>query len=190
VVVQGDSGKVMRAIATVAWAALLIACFVEAYQLHPSGTPTRLSLVQPTPQTSPPIAPAQTAPAQNATPAPSSAAAGGQVTRAELGTGRDADYKIVNPSAEFYVDTPEIVCVWDVAGVDPSVPIKSVWVADDVGAGAPPHYKIAERSIAGYPEGTFSATRPSNGWPPGQYHLEIYIGDTLAKQIPFSVKPR
>ena len=39
-----------------------------------------------------------------------------------------------------------------------------------------------EKSLAGYSEGSFSVTRPDNGWPPGQYHLEIYIGDTLAKQ--------
>jgi uncharacterized RDD family membrane protein YckC len=193
VVVHVDSGKVTRAIAAVAWAAIIIACFVKAYALHPSGTSGQgasLPLAQSTPQTSPVIAPAQTAPMQTPSSAPSSAAVGGQVTRAEMGTGKTDDYKIVNPSVEFYVDTPEIVCVWDVAGVDPSVPIKSVWVADDVGAAAPPHLKLIEKSVAGYSEGSFSVTRPDHGWPAGQYHLEIYIGDTLAKQIPFSIKQR
>lgn len=193
VVVQGDSGRMPRAIAAVAWAAIIIACLVKAYALHPSGTsaqPAPLPLVQSTPQTSPVIAPAQTVPTQNPSPAPSSAAVGGQVTRAEMGTGKTDDYKIVNPSVEFYPDTPQIVCVWDVAGVDPSVPIKSIWVADDVGPAAPPHLKLIEKSAAGYSEGSFSLTRPDNGWPAGQYHLEIYIGDRLAKQIPFTIKQR
>ena len=78
----------------------------------------------------------------------------------------------------------------NVAGVDPSVPIKSTWVADDVGAAAPSHLKLMEKSVAGYSEGSFSVTRPDNGWPAGQYHLEIYIGDTLAKEVPFSIKQR
>jgi len=176
VVVHGDSGKVTRAIATVAWAAILIACFVKAYALHPSGTSAQaapLPLVQSTPQTSPVIAPAQTAPMQNPSPAPSSAAVGGQVTRAEMGTGKTDDYKTVNPSVKFYTDTPEIVCVWDVAGVDPIVPIKSIWVADDIGAAAPPNYKIVEKTLVGYSEGSFSVTSPNGGWPVGQYHLEI-----------------
>jgi hypothetical protein len=63
-------------------------------------------------------------------------------------------------------------------------------VADDVGAAAPPHLKLMEKSLTGYSEGSFSVTRPDNEWPAGQYHLEIYIGDTLAKQIPFSIKQR
>lgn len=192
-VVRGDSGKMTRAIAAVAWAAIIVACFVKAYALHPCGTSAQAApvpLVQAPQQTSPVIAPAQTAPLQTPSPAPSSAAIGGQVTRAEMGTGKTDDYKIVNPSVEFYADTPVIVCVWDVAGVDPSVPIKSIWVADDVGAAAPPHLKLMEKSVAGYSEGSFSVTRPDNGWPAGQYHLEIYIGDTLAKEVPFSIKQR
>ena len=186
VVLHEDSGKVTRAVAAVAWAAIIIACIVEAIALHPSGA----GQTQSTTQTSSGIAPGQTSTTQPVTSTPSSAVTGRQVTRAEMGTGKTDDYKIVNPSTEFAVDTPEIVCVWDVTGVDPSVPIKSVWVADDVGPAAPPHLKLLERSLAGYPTGSFSLSRPDNGWPPGQYHLEIYIGDTLAKQIPFSVRQR
>jgi uncharacterized RDD family membrane protein YckC len=150
VVVHVDSGKVTRATAAVAWAAIIIACFVEAYALHPSGGPQLQSRVQSTPQPSPVIAPAQSAPLQTLSSAASSTAVAGQVTRAEMGTGKTDDYKIVNPSVEFYADTPEIVCVWDVAGVDPSILIKSIWVADDVGPAAPPHLKLMEKSLAGY----------------------------------------
>jgi hypothetical protein len=112
------------------------------------------------------------------------------VTRAELGTDRTPDFEIVNPSSEFSTDTPKIMCVWTVKGVDPSVPIKIVWIVDDSGGAAPPNYKIMEKSLSGAPEGSFGLTSPSNGWPAGKYHLEIYIGDKLAKQVPFSIKQR
>jgi uncharacterized RDD family membrane protein YckC len=197
VVVQGNSGKLPRVVATVAWAAVVVACLVGAYTLHPSGTsPTAASsgaLVPSVPQSAPASAPSQSAPTGSTASPQSASAAGtaeGQVTRAEMGTDRTDDFKIVNPSVEFYTDTPKIVCVWTFAGVDLSVPKKSVWVADDIGAAAPPHYTIAEKSVSGFNEGSFSITIPDKGWPVGQYHLEIYIGDKLAKQIPFSIKRR
>jgi len=122
---------------------------------------------------------------------PIAAVAGdGRVIRAELGTDRTTDYEIVNPSSEFYTDTPKIMCVWKVEGVNPSVPINMVWIVDDSGGAAPPNYKITEKSISGFSEGSGFLTSPSNGWPAGQYHLEIYIGDKLAKQVPFSIKQR
>ncbi len=67
---------------------------------------------------------------------------------------------------------------------------KSVWIAEDVGDAAPPNYQLAAKSTSGVNEGKFYITSPSNGWPIGKYRLEIYIGDTLAKQIPFSIKQR
>ena len=112
--------------------------------------------------------------------------------RAELGTDRTPDYQIVNPSSEFYTDTQKIMCVWKVEGVDPSVSIKTVWIVDDSGGAAPPNYKFAivEKLIAGAPEGSFFVTSPTNGWPAGKYHVEIYIGDKLAKQVPFTIKQK
>jgi hypothetical protein len=122
---------------------------------------------------------------------PIAATAGeGRVIRAELGTDRTPDYEIVNPSTVFYTNTPKITCVWKVEGVDPNASIKSVWIADDTGGAAPPHYKIIEKSISGSSEGGFYVNSPTNGWPPGKYHLEIYIGDKLAKQVPFTIKQR
>jgi uncharacterized RDD family membrane protein YckC len=193
VVVKGDSGKLPRVVAAVAWAAVVVACLVGAYTLHPSGTSPSGAVVQSVPKSAPASVPSQSSPTGSTAAPPSSSAAGaaeGQVTRAEMGTDRTDDFKIVNPAVEFYTDTPQIVCVWTIAGVDPSVPIKSVWVADDVGAAAPPHYTLAEKSVAGFNEGSFSLTIPNTGWPAGQYHLEIFIGDKLAKQIPFSIKRR
>jgi uncharacterized RDD family membrane protein YckC len=199
VVVQRDSGPLPRAMAVVVWAAVIVASFVGAYRLHPdAGAAGVASAPLTAASTSVPPQAVASAPltiASTAVPpqvAPTRAAAGGEgrVIRAELGTDRTPDYEIVNPSSEFYTDTQQIMCVWKVEGVDPSVSIKTVWIVDDSGGAAPPNYKIAEKSIAGVSEGSGFLTRPTNGWPAGKYHLEIYIGDKLAKQVPFTIKQR
>lgn len=176
VVVQGDSGKVTRAIAAVAWAAIIIACFITAYELHPGAPP----IITAEPGAVPP----------QATPVGATFGTQPRVTRAEMGTDSTDTFQIIGPTSEFYTDTPQIVCVWEIAGTDFNTPLKSVWIAEDVGDAAPPNYQLAAKSMSGVNEGKFYVTSPANGWPIGKYHLEIYIGDTLAKQIPFSIKQR
>jgi uncharacterized RDD family membrane protein YckC len=180
VVVQKESGPLPRAVAVVVWVAVIVSSLVGAYRLHAGAGATGAASAAATT----PSVPSQNVPTQAA------AAGEGRVTRAELGTDRTPDFEIVNPSSEFYTDTPKIMCVWTVKGVDPSVPITVVWIVDDSGGAAPPNYKIMEKSLSGAPEGSFALTSPSNGWPAGKYHVEIYIGDKLAKQVPFSIKQR
>ncbi|HXM96139.1 MAG TPA: RDD family protein [Candidatus Dormibacteraeota bacterium] len=181
VVVQGSAGKAVRVAATLAWVAVIAACFMAAYKLH-VGAPLNVTAgpggVQAIPR-------AGTLGTQ-ASPAP----AGPRVTRAEMGTDSTDNYQIIGPSTEFYTDTLKIVCVWNIAGTDFTTPLKSVWIAEDVGDAAPPNYQLAAKSMSGVNEGKFYLTSPANGWPIGKYRLEIYIGDTLAKQIPFSIKQR
>jgi uncharacterized RDD family membrane protein YckC len=113
---------------------------------------------------------------------------GPQLTRAELGTDHTADYDIIGPSNTFLVTQPTIVCVWQTQGVPTSeAPIRSVWIAEDVGNAAPPNTKIAEKSLAGADVGDFTLSAPSGGWPAGKYRLEIYIGDALVKSLPYTV---
>jgi uncharacterized RDD family membrane protein YckC len=175
-VIRSNAAKAARVAATVALVAIIATCFVAAYKLH--ATVPRNVIVQPT-----------AAPSQATAPG-SAVGAQPRVTRAEMGTDSTEDYKIIGPSAEFYTDTPQIVCVWEIAGTDPSAPLKSVWIAEDVGDVAPPNYQLAEKSMSGVNEGKFYVTQPTNGWPAGKYRLEIYIGGNLAKQIPFTIKQR
>jgi uncharacterized RDD family membrane protein YckC len=176
IVVQGSAGKVVRVAATLAWVAVIVACLVTAYKLH-AGAPQSVT------------AEPGAVPSQAKT---LGATLGTQprVTRAEMGTDSTDNYQIIGPSTEFYTDTPKIVCVWEIAGTDFSTPLKSVWIAEDVGDAAPPNYQLVAKSMSGVNEGKFYITSPANGWPIGKYRLEIYIGDTLAKQIPFSIKQR
>lgn len=168
VVVQSSSGKVVRVAATSAWVAIFASCLIAAYKLH-AGAPQSL-----------------TAGPGAASPVP----AGPRVTRAEMGTDSTDDYQIIGPSSEFYTDTAKIVCVWEIAGTDPSTPLKSVWIAEDVGDAVPPNYQLAEKSMSGVNEGKFYMTSPTNGWPIGKYRLDIYIGDSLAKQVPFTISQK
>jgi uncharacterized RDD family membrane protein YckC len=178
VVVQGDSGKATRAIAAIAWAAIIIACFLGAYRLHPGAGAAA------------PLTTASTSIPSQATPLGATLGTQPRVTRAELGTDSTDTFQIIGSAAEFYTDTEKIVCVWEIAGTDFNKPLKSVWIAEDVGNAAPPNYQLAAKSMSGVNEGKFYVTSPANGWPIGKYRLEIYIGDTLAKQVPFSIKRR
>jgi uncharacterized RDD family membrane protein YckC len=114
-----------------------------------------------------------------------------QVTRAELGTGNTDDYQIVGAASTFAPSQANIVCVFQVEGVAAGTPVRSVWIADDVGNAAPPNTKLAEKSIAapdgGEFSGDFNLSGPSSGWPVGKYHLDIYIGDTLAKSLSYTI---
>lgn len=176
-VVQGSPGNFVRVAATLALAAVIATCIVTAYKLHASAPLT----AQLSPSTT--FVPRVTQANVPATITP-------RVTRAEMGTASTEEYQIIGPSTEFYTDTPEIVCVWQIAGTDAGTLIKSVWIAEDVGNGVPPDYQVAERSMSGANEGKFYISRPNNGWPPGKYRLEIYISDNRAKQIPFIIKAR
>jgi len=70
--------------------------------------------------------------------------------------------------------------------------LRGVWIAEDVGKVAPPNYKIDEatRAVPFANEGSFSLSKPSDGFPPGKYRLEIYIGNDLMKTVPFTVKTK
>jgi len=116
----------------------------------------------------------------------------GTVSKAVLGTGVTDKFQITGPTNVFPPDTPKIYCAWKVEGVKAGTPVRSVWIAEDVGKVAPPNYKIDEATFnppAGAPsEGSFALNQPNAGFPVGKYRLEIYMGSTLAKTLPFTVK--
>jgi hypothetical protein len=119
-------------------------------------------------------------------------ASGQRITQAVLGTGATDKYEIVNPTTVFTPDTPKIYCAWKAEGVKAGTPVRGVWIAEDVGNVAPANYKIDEATL-NVPlatEGTFSLSKPNNGFPVGKYRLEIYLGKDLAKTLQFTVKAK
>ena len=121
------------------------------------------------------------------------AAADPRVTYAVLGedkVDKPDGFEIVKPGTVFRPDAPKIVCVFKVEGAGVGAVARSVWVAENVGKAAPPNYKIAEKSLA-LPflnAGTFSLSKPNNGFPVGAYRLEVYFGDKLVKTLQFKVQ--
>src|SRR2546423_7636629 len=117
---------------------------------------------------------------------------GARVVDAQLGTESTPDYQITDPSKSFAPDTPQIVCAWRVADVpQQGATLRGVWIATDTAGVAPPNYQIAEKSyplkqtaMAG---GVFNLSKPNAGWPPGQYRVELYLDERLAKSLQFSI---
>jgi hypothetical protein len=99
---------------------------------------------------------------------------------------RDKDTK---PTDTFPADLPKLYAFWIAHGLENGDKVHGVWIADDVGDAAPKGTKIDDATLvyAGDNENAFSLTKPTNGWPLGKYHVDIYINDALAKTVPFSI---
>jgi hypothetical protein len=68
---------------------------------------------------------------------------------------------------------------------------RGTWIAENVGEVAPPNYQIdsAELSLQGSPvNGSFSLSQPDQGWPIGQYRLEISVGGNIVHTERFSIQ--
>jgi uncharacterized RDD family membrane protein YckC len=164
VVVRVESAGKIRPVAAIASAVILVASIAVAIGLH------------------------ATIPAASI-----AAATTPQVTSAELGTGNTEDYQIIGAATTFAATQPQIVCVFQIQGVAAGTPIRAVWMVDDVGSAAPANSKLIEKSVTapggGTVPGNFVLTAPAGGLPAGKYHLDIYIGDALAKTLPFTITP-
>jgi len=90
----------------------------------------------------------------------------------------------------FAPDVPAVYTVFTLSDVPANTTIKSVWIAEKT-ASAPDDYKIDETSLAmggNLNSGNFLLSRPTNGWPAGQYRVELYIGERLAHTGRFQVE--
>jgi uncharacterized RDD family membrane protein YckC len=161
-VVRVDSPGKTRPAAAIACVAILIASFAIAFALH-ATVPAASVAASTTPQ----------------------------VTSAELGTGSTDDYQIIGAATTFPSSQPNVVCVFQIQGVAAGTPIRAVWMVDDVGSAAPANSKLIEKTVTapdgGTVPGNFVLTAPAGGLPAGKYHLDIYIGDALAKTLPFTI---
>jgi hypothetical protein len=114
------------------------------------------------------------------------ACAGDVKVKVTMTTGPDGE-----PTTSFPTDAPKIVALFKTDGVEKGDKIRSVWIADDVGDAAPANSKIDERTLTmegDTEDGSFSLTKPTKGWPKGQYRLEIYVNDELVTTAKFSIQ--
>lgn len=97
---------------------------------------------------------------------------------------------------EFTVDTPAFYLSCYSDHVNKGQKLKSVWIAEDTNNVAPANYKIDEKEIVVSPDvanepgvtADFSLSKPTNGWPLGSYHVDLYVDGKLDQSISFSVK--
>jgi hypothetical protein len=98
--------------------------------------------------------------------------------------------KDTKPTDSFTNDVPQLYAFFRSTGTKKGDVLRGVWIADDVGAAAPANTKIDEASITADQDdyyGAFSLTKPTAGWPVGSYHVDIYLGDTLATTAKFTI---
>ena len=91
----------------------------------------------------------------------------------------------------FTANNPTLFAMVKAKGTKNGDKIRGVWIADDVGDAAPKGFKIDEKALTAEGDlftGEFSLSKP-DGWPAGQYHIEIFVNDTMATKLKFTVKP-
>jgi hypothetical protein len=96
----------------------------------------------------------------------------------------------------FIVTTPMVYLVCDSENVVKGQNIKVVWTAVDTHGDAPANYKIDETNLAVSENlhdnlvwtGTYSLSKPKNGWPIGSYRADLMVNDHLFKSFDFTVK--
>jgi hypothetical protein len=90
----------------------------------------------------------------------------------------------------FSSGTPEIYARWQGQRLRQGAKLKAVWIAEDIGEDFPRDYKVDEASaVAETPSahGTFTLTRPEDGWAVGDYRVEFYVDDVLVDAVKLKI---
>jgi len=104
---------------------------------------------------------------------------------ASVSTSTDGD-----PLITISADALQIVARWRAHGLAQRAKIRAVWIAEDTGEIAPPDYKVDEATnIATAPDafGTFTLSRPEDGWAAGKYRVEFYVGNVLTETVKLTI---
>ncbi len=97
------------------------------------------------------------------------------------------------PTGEFKsdlkLDFPAVYARWHGRDLRDHAKIRAVFIAESV-AEVTANYQIDEMETtapATNSGGTFTLSRPNDGWDPGNYRLEFYVDDTLADTVKFKI---
>ena len=91
----------------------------------------------------------------------------------------------------FAPDTAKIYVMFKTKGAKAGDKFRGVLFADRAGHIAPENSKIIEGKLTldgDTSDGGVSFSKPIDGWPIGEYHVEIYINDQLATKANFKVE--
>jgi hypothetical protein len=92
----------------------------------------------------------------------------------------------------FSSDTPQIYVRWNGHRLRKGAKVRVEWIAENIGDDAPADYGADEAStIADGPtaHGTFTLSRPDDGWAPGDYRAEFYVDDVLVDTVKLKIIP-
>jgi hypothetical protein len=113
------------------------------------------------------------------------------ISEATMALGVDSYAKPINPTNQFYTDTPTIYCSAKYSNAPADTEINSIWVYQQGELG------LTNCEIGSYAmtvEGTgylyFYMDRPNNGWPLGEYKLVLYLDGEQAASLPFTIQAK
>jgi len=112
---------------------------------------------------------------------------------------RDGD-KCIAPTDSFPGDTPEIHIIYVTKEIpDRNQDVKFRWIAEDVGAAAAKGTLIREvventgddlmLGVATHYTMHTVMTKPTKGWPPGKYKVDIVVAGSVKETARFTVTP-
>ena len=93
------------------------------------------------------------------------------------------------PKDAFKPDDADIYATFDLDNPKDGEKLRGVLICDK-SAVAPPNTKVVETTLvlkANQTSGDFHFSKPTKGWPEGDYHAEIYDGENKVESLPFKV---
>jgi hypothetical protein len=114
------------------------------------------------------------------------ARAGDVKVKAFMSTGPDDD-----AVTSFMSDTPKLYTMFKTKGIQNGDKVRGVLIAENVGDVAPANSRVLETTLTleeDTNDGDFNFSKPTNGWPPGKYRVEIYVNNELATTVKFTIK--
>jgi hypothetical protein len=94
------------------------------------------------------------------------------------------------PTTIFSSNTPQIYARWKGRRLRKGAKVRVDWIAENIGDDAPTDYGADEAStIADGPtaHGTFTLSRPEDGWAAGDYRVEFYVNDVLVDTVKLKI---
>jgi hypothetical protein len=91
---------------------------------------------------------------------------------------------------QFRSSAPAIFVRWSGDDLPVNSVVRIVWVAADVGDLVEPNFVVDETETeVTTPDfgGRFTLARPPDGWAPGKYRLELYVGEALLATVPVTI---
>jgi len=101
----------------------------------------------------------------------------------------EADEVPIGVAEMFNADVPQIQGIVTVGDCPAGTKVKGAWICVD-GIDVPNYEIDAAEAVfqeAGGGLAYFSLSRPDNGWPTGNYKLDVYINDQPTQSAPFSI---